>query len=234
MGHRRPSARFIRGIPETHTRRPAGASRSLVWVLPILIGPFGATPVAAQWFIFRFGAGVVRPQGIQRTAWATAELYYYPDPHWGLGSDVGFWSQTERRCEHVPLPPSQPRPFCEDVQFRDVTISINAVVETMIRQTIRLFAGGGFGSHALDATSDSLRFGFGDSRIGGSDIRIGFQTFAGLDVPISKRWGLFLIGRYDAVADVPQWKVYGGLRIQFYGGPARGPRVPLPPPEPEP
>lgn len=203
-------------------------------LLPVLTGSFGAASAYAQGFVFRAGVGVVQPQGISRTAWAAAELYYYPDPHWGLGSDVGFWAQTERRCELVPFPGRDPDLFCEDVQFRDVTVSINFVVETAIRRTVRLFAGGGFGSHALDASSDSLRFGFGDSPVGGSDIRVGFQVFGGLDVSLSKGWGLFLIGRYDGVADVAQWKAYGGLRIRFQGGPGRGPRGPLPPPEPEP
>ncbi|GBC85620.1 hypothetical protein HRbin11_02070 [bacterium HR11] len=203
----------------------------LLLILTDPLGGCGGAPAYAQWFVFRAGAGVVRPQGIQRTAWATAELYYYPDPHWGLGSDVGFWSQTERRCESIPFPPAHPQLFCEDVRFQDVTISINFVVETTVHRSLRLFAGSGFGSHALDAASESLRFGFGDSRVGGSEIRIGFQGFAGVDVSISRRWGLFLISRYDAVADVPQWKVYGGLRIQFHGGPGRGPRIPLPPSE---
>jgi len=202
--------------------------------LPLLIGLVAAAPASAQWFIFRAGGGVVKPADIRPTAWAVVELYYYPDPHWGVGSDVGFWSQTERRCEFITFPPTHPHLFCEDVRFQDVTISLSFVAETMIRQTVRLFMGGGFGSHALDATSDSLRFGFGDTRIGGSEIRVGFQAFAGLDVPISERWGLFLVGRYDGVADVAQWKAYGGLRIRFHGGPGRGPRPPLPPPEPEP
>ncbi|MCS7312840.1 MAG: hypothetical protein NZ742_08010 [Acidobacteria bacterium] len=192
------------------------------------------TPAFAQWFVFRTGGGVVKPEDIQLTAWTTVGLYYYPDPHWGVGSDIGFWSQTERRCEFVPFPPTHPQFFCEDVKFQDVTVSLNFIVETQVRQGVRLFAGSGFSSHALEARSDSLRFGFGGHRIGGSEIRIGFQVFAGIDVPLSRRWGLFFSGRYDGVADVAQWKAFGGLRIQFHGGPGRGPRIPLPPPEPEP
>jgi hypothetical protein len=200
-------------------------------LVSLLIGGLGTTPASAQAFIFRTGVGTVHPQDLPPTWGAVLELYYYPAPHWGLGSDVGFWRQVETRCEWIP---SASRPFCEDVRFQDVTVSLSFAVEATVHRGIRLFAGSGFGSHALEARSDSLRFGFGDSRIGGSEIRIGFQAFAGVDLPISKRWGFFLLGRYDGVADVAQWKAYGGLRLRFHGGPGRGPRGPLPPPEPEP
>lgn len=173
---------------------------------------------AGQGFKFRMGAGKVMFQRIPSTFLPMVELYYYPDKHWGVGADLGMWKQVAVQCKQVPKFLDGYREFCEEVNFMDVSMSLNIVAETRIFQTFGLFLGGGLGSHALRSRSESMSFGFQPGDLAGNSIRVGYEVFSGLDIRLNHRWGVFFIGRYEDVPGVRQWRFYGGVQTEFRGG----------------
>lgn len=146
-----------------------------------------------------FGAGLVRPEGVDSTFWVTANYRFRINDRLWLEPEVGYWEKSN----DVP-------DF--DVTVEDLNFGANAILEFGRSGSGELqpWVGAGLGLHRLKGVRD-----VGDVELGGTVSKLGVHLLGGADFGLSETFDLFAAARFDIVSHRNQFKLYGGLRYKF-------------------
>lgn len=149
----------------------------------------GSSNAAAQDTTIGLGAGIVKPENIDATAWVTANVRFALQRNVYLEPEVGYWRKT----------------FDNGRKFRDISAGAN-LYYMFPSQGIDYYAGAGLGV-------DSFKNTFASGVESGSDSELSVHLIAGAEGRLSGGVTLFGNLRYDIVQDLNLFKVYGGLRF---------------------
>lgn len=149
----------------------------------------GSSNAAAQDATIGLGAGLVKPENIDATAWITANVRVALQRNVYLEPEVGYWRKT----------------FDNGRRFRDFSAGAN-LYYMFPSQGIDYYAGAGLG---VDSFRNTSPLGIQS----GTDNELSVHLIAGAEGRVSSGVTLFGSLRYDIVQDLNLFKVYGGLRF---------------------
>lgn len=150
----------------------------------------------AQGLSIGLGAGTVDPQDSRTALWLTANLRWKLAKNVVIEPEVGYWKKSETTADL-------------DSSLKDMSAGAN-VLYRVPRKRLTYFVGGGLGVHVVKS---SVRIADFDSE-SDTEIKQGLHFLAGLDIKLAGALSVFGAARFDAVADVDQSKLYGGLRFK--------------------
>ena len=150
----------------------------------------------AQGFAVGVGAGPVDPQGFETAPWFTAHVQWKLRKNWWIEPEVGYWKKT------------QTTPGTEN-SVKDLSLGVN-LLYYIPRKRLSYFAGAGLGAHAIRSSFDVRGYDAQSDR----QLKQALQLLAGLDYNLGVGLSLFGAFRFDAIADLSQSKVYGGVRVK--------------------
>jgi hypothetical protein len=157
------------------------------------------------------GAGFAKPENIDTTFYVTAGGRWEFAEHWAVDPDFGYWraNAVERQC---------PGPGCAVYDLRDVHAGASLVYVGAYRR-VDIFVGGGAAAHFRKRIAN-LPPGSDKTAPEPSETRLGLHILSGVDVPLSRAFGLTFGVRANFIQrDEPlenQFVLTGHGGIRFY------------------
>lgn len=140
------------------------------------------------------GVGLVDPDNIASTLWLTGNVRFRLADAIVLEPEIGYWSKTEEA-------------FGASASIKDLSLGANLLYLT--GQGAFEFGGGaGLGLHRLTGELDVLGFG-----VSNSETKLGLHLIGTAGRRLGSGLQIFVSARYDAVSDLNQLKLYGGVRF---------------------
>lgn len=144
---------------------------------------------------FGLGAGVVKPQGFERTGYYSLDLRFGFGEHVAGSAGGGYW----RRSVSVP--------GLADASISTGNVDVSILGRVRLGNRARFEAGAG-GSMFLFTSQLNVA----GVAVDDTDVKYGAHVLGELSFGLTKKFGFFGQVRYDIVSDFNQFKALGGIR----------------------
>jgi hypothetical protein len=145
------------------------------------------------------GVGIVDPNGAGSALFFTASAQRALGERAVLDPEIGYWSRKDSS------------PGVENA-LSDVSVGVNVLCRLTgkgRRARTRLFAGAGLGVHLVQSKASVTGF----DEASETEVKQGIHLIACADRMIGGSLRVFVAVRSDLVADLPQSKIYAGVRL---------------------
>lgn len=173
---------------------------------------------------FGFDWGYIWPSRVEPTGSASLRVDMgYAGPGLRIMPSVTYWSSplqgTEIRELEVRIgqliadQTGGPAPALDlgSIRWRDIAIGVDAHVVWDTLFDVLTYGGLGVTAHILDGDGDAITGTFIDDLL--DSVTAGFNLHLGMEYPVSSRFRLYSVGKYEVMSDLQYFNVRVGWQI---------------------
>ena len=168
--------------------------------------------------------GYLWPNGIERAGSVGVRIDLgYAGPGLRIMPTVAYWSsplegseiaELEDRIEELITAQSgAPSPTLDlgTMRWRDVAVGVDAHVVWNSLLDLLTYGGIGVTAHVLDGDGDAIAGTFIDDLL--DSVTAGFNLHLGMEYPVTERFRIYGISKYEVMTDLQYFTIRGGMQI---------------------